>query len=319
MATHGRGTATGAGLGAEVGGAAACVVGSDNSTIYVQQRNLQDPQRKDIQMVQICFHFLLYRFWREIGEIGGDFVFHNDELIGEEVELKKRILSTVSLVNNTDQYVAFKNSNTVLLGVNVVIMEAQWVSPLGMKCKDKFLIQSTIVFSGTKEEEITSRLVAMDMKVLKDVQELKQDVEELNITKDVGDGRVAKAEGESKLARDIEELKLKLRKVEAKLNEVGQSSAVTSHFQANLMGGLNWLERVLVPIERGLHLQDESIITRLREDRHIAATESQKLIPEPAILETQIGQKEIQVDFLFLFVCVMALISLELGFQLLGS
>ncbi|KAF9602259.1 hypothetical protein IFM89_026344 [Coptis chinensis] len=27
------------------------------------------------------------RFWREIGEIGGDFVFHNDELIGEEDSL----------------------------------------------------------------------------------------------------------------------------------------------------------------------------------------------------------------------------------------
>ncbi|KAF9625488.1 hypothetical protein IFM89_023404 [Coptis chinensis] len=61
--------------------------------------------------------------------------------------------------------------------------------------------------------------VAMDMKVLKDVQELKQDVEELNVTKDVDDGRVAEAKGESKLDRDIEELKIKLRKVEAKLNK----------------------------------------------------------------------------------------------------
>ncbi|KAF9607171.1 hypothetical protein IFM89_032393 [Coptis chinensis] len=103
-----------------------------------------------------------------------------------------------------------------------------------------------------KEEEITSRLVnmkssqvAMNMKVLKDVQELKQDVEELNITKDVDDGRVAKAKGESKLVGDIEELKIKLRKVETKLNKVCQSSAVTSHFQVNLlMGGLNWLERM---------------------------------------------------------------------------
>ncbi|KAF9609429.1 hypothetical protein IFM89_016229, partial [Coptis chinensis] len=62
--------------------------------------------------------------------------------------------------------------------------------------------------------------VVMDMKVLKDVQELKQDVEELNITKDVDDGRVVEAKGESKLAGDIEELKIKLRKVEAKLNKV---------------------------------------------------------------------------------------------------
>ncbi|KAF9603606.1 hypothetical protein IFM89_037105 [Coptis chinensis] len=57
--------------------------------------------------------------------------------------------------------------------------------------------------------------VVMDMKVLKDVQELKHDVEELNITKDVDDGRVAETNGESKLAGDIEELKIKLRKVEA--------------------------------------------------------------------------------------------------------
>ncbi|KAF9613763.1 hypothetical protein IFM89_011487 [Coptis chinensis] len=88
--------------------------------------------------------------------------------------------------------------------------------------KPEETIQSLLSqFSGNHYIEVGFFLlvVVMDMKVLKDVQKLKQDVEELNITKDVDDGRVAEAKGESKLARDIEELKIKLRKMEVKLNK----------------------------------------------------------------------------------------------------
>lgn len=38
-------------------------------------------------------------------------------------------------------------------------MQAQKVAPPEMQCKDKFLVQSTIVPFGTSEEEVASDLV----------------------------------------------------------------------------------------------------------------------------------------------------------------
>lgn len=43
--------------------------------------------------------------------------------------------------------------------VDVVTMQAQRVAPPDMQCKDKFLIQSTVVPFGTTEEDITSDMV----------------------------------------------------------------------------------------------------------------------------------------------------------------
>lgn len=40
-----------------------------------------------------------------------------------------------------------------------VTMQAQEVAPPEMQCKDKFLVQSTLVSFGTSEDEITSNIV----------------------------------------------------------------------------------------------------------------------------------------------------------------
>ncbi|KAK4388481.1 Vesicle-associated protein 2-2 [Sesamum angolense] len=87
------------------------------------------------------------------------------------IEVKKQSLSTVHLANVTDQYIAFKVKTTspkkycVRPNVGIikpkstysftVTMQAQKSAPTEMLCKDKFLIQSTVVPFGTTEEEIT--------------------------------------------------------------------------------------------------------------------------------------------------------------------
>lgn len=43
--------------------------------------------------------------------------------------------------------------------LNVVRMQAQKLAPPDMLCKDKFLIQSTVVPADTTDEDITSSLV----------------------------------------------------------------------------------------------------------------------------------------------------------------
>ncbi|XP_021742353.1 vesicle-associated protein 2-2-like isoform X1 [Chenopodium quinoa] len=94
------------------------------------------------------------------------------------VELNKQIKCTVSLSNKTDQYVAFKVKTTspkkycVRPNVGViqpksvnefiVIMQALKTAPADMTCKDKFLVQSTIVPEGTMEEDITSEMFVKD-------------------------------------------------------------------------------------------------------------------------------------------------------------
>lgn len=45
-------------------------------------------------------------------------------------------------------------------GVNAVTMQAQAVAPPDMVCKDKFLIQSTVVPVGTTDEDITASMVS---------------------------------------------------------------------------------------------------------------------------------------------------------------
>lgn len=93
-------------------------------------------------------------------------------------ELKKHSSCSVQLANNTHHHVAFKVKTTspkkycVRPNVGVisskstceftVTMQAQRTAPPDMVCKDKFLIQSTIVPAGTIDEDITPSMFAKD-------------------------------------------------------------------------------------------------------------------------------------------------------------
>ncbi|KAH6769790.1 hypothetical protein C2S52_014593 [Perilla frutescens var. hirtella] len=93
-------------------------------------------------------------------------------------EVKKQSSCAVHLLNATEQYVAFKVKTTspkkycVRPNIGIikpkstydftVTMQAQKSVPSDMQCKDKFLIQSTVVPYGTSEEEITSSMFARE-------------------------------------------------------------------------------------------------------------------------------------------------------------
>ncbi|XWS57842.1 hypothetical protein CRYUN_Cryun09bG0208600 [Craigia yunnanensis] len=92
--------------------------------------------------------------------------------------LKKQCSCSVTLTNNTNQYVAFKVKTTsprkycVQPNVGIIMpksicdftvtMQAQREAPPDMICKDKFLIQSTVVPVGTADEDITSATFVKD-------------------------------------------------------------------------------------------------------------------------------------------------------------
>ncbi|KAG8370056.1 hypothetical protein BUALT_Bualt14G0077900 [Buddleja alternifolia] len=93
-------------------------------------------------------------------------------------EVKKQSSCAVHLANVTDQYVAFKVKTTspkkycVRPNVGIikpkstcdftVTMQAQKSAPSELQCKDKFLIQSTVVPFGTTEEEIMPGMFSKD-------------------------------------------------------------------------------------------------------------------------------------------------------------
>ncbi|KAF5196237.1 Vesicle-associated protein 1-1 [Thalictrum thalictroides] len=166
-------------------------------------------------------------------------------------ELKKQSSCSVQLVNNSDQYVAFKVKTTnpkkycVRPNVGVihpnatcdftVTMQAQRVVPPELQCKDKFLIQGTIVPYGTAEDAIPPDMFAKDsgnyleetkLKVVLTSPPLspvllpangvlKEDNEPSNIRDQVLTGvenlprihKVAKDEEHFKLAKNTEEMK----------------------------------------------------------------------------------------------------------------
>ncbi|OMO58011.1 Major sperm protein [Corchorus capsularis] len=92
--------------------------------------------------------------------------------------LKKQCSCKVTLTNTTNQYVAFKVKTTspkkycVRPNVGVIMpksicdftvtMQAQREAPPDMICKDKFLIQSTVVHAGTTDEDISSATFVKD-------------------------------------------------------------------------------------------------------------------------------------------------------------
>ncbi|KAI3408228.1 MSP domain-containing protein [Psidium guajava] len=96
----------------------------------------------------------------------------------QPLELKKQSTCTIRLANNSDEHVAFKVKTTspkkycVRPNAGIiapksacnfhVTMQAQRTAPADMICKDKFLIQGTVVSPGTRDEDITSGMFSKD-------------------------------------------------------------------------------------------------------------------------------------------------------------
>ncbi|KAK1423675.1 hypothetical protein QVD17_18982 [Tagetes erecta] len=287
-------------------------------------------------------------------------------------ELKKQSSCSVQMINKTNHYVAFKikttnpkkycvRPNTGVIDPNalcdfIVTMQAPKVAPPDMICRDKFLVQSTIVPEGTKEEDVTSNMFAkedgktVDEKKLKvifvsppdssdsspinDLSELVQDNESRELKEDIiqkdsshakvdegmevsqGAGKIIEAtrkeetlkrndavksieepvkqnqeyikrnEGlmqmndteELILAKDVEEMKCKVKELEAKLTEA------------------------------------KATILHLTEEKRSAIQEKHFLQGELDILRSK--KRGAQVGFPLLFVFMVSFVSLYLGYLL---
>ncbi|CAI9275058.1 unnamed protein product [Lactuca saligna] len=105
------------------------------------------------------------------GNMGGKLLELDGSSIKFICEIKKQSTSSVHISNISDEYVAFKvkttspkrfcvRPNSGIISPKsecsfTVTMQGLRSHPSEVECKDKFLVQSTVVDSGTKEEDIT--------------------------------------------------------------------------------------------------------------------------------------------------------------------
>ncbi|RZB54807.1 Vesicle-associated protein 2-2 [Glycine soja] len=268
-------------------------------------------------------------------------------------ELKKQSSCLVQLANNTDHFLAFKVKTTspkkycVRPNIGIikpndkcdftVTMQAQRMAPPDMLCKDKFLIQSTVVPVGTTEDDITSDMFAKDSgkfieekklrvvlisppssPVLLPVNgDMKHDPSnEINVQKDRLPSGVENIPPPRKVSEEVKGLEPAQDMKEDRADEdivprqaenVGDMKPAKDDVQSNLANESEELKS---------KLSAEVTITKLNEERRRNTQEKDLLKKELEVLKRQINTKGNQAGFPFLFVCMVALISVAVGYYI---
>ncbi|KAG4932034.1 hypothetical protein AAZX31_17G021900 [Glycine max] len=276
-------------------------------------------------------------------------------------ELKKQSSCLVQLANNTDHFLAFKVKTTspkkycVRPNIGIikpndkcdftVTMQAQRMAPPDMLCKDKFLIQSTVVPVGTTEDDITSDMFAKDSgkfieekklrvvlisppssPVLLPVNgDMKHDPSnEINVQKDRLPSGVENIPPPRKVSEEVKGLEPAQDMKEDRADEdivprqaenVGDMKPAKDDVQSNLANESEELKSKLSVMDSKLR-EAEVTITKLNEERRRNTQEKDLLKKELEVLKRQINTKGNQAGFPFLFVCMVALISVAVGYYI---
>ncbi|RWR94695.1 MSP domain-containing protein [Cinnamomum micranthum f. kanehirae] len=285
-------------------------------------------------------------------------------------ELKKQSSCQVQLVNNSEQYVGFKVKTTspkrycvrpntgVILPKStcdfIVTMQAQRGAPPDMQCKDKFLIQSTVVPFGSTSEDITPNLFSKEngryieenklkvvlvspphSPVLLPINgSLKQEPanEPSNLKDQLSNGVenlppshvVASKDFETakdfEVAKDFEAAKdLTVKDFEVSKDFEAAKDLTGKDFEVAkdfaVAKDVEELKSKLKDLELKLN-EAEKTITRLRDERSSTIQERDMLKQEQALAKMKSSVRKVQVGFPFLFVCFVAIISLALGYML---
>ncbi|TKY72019.1 Vesicle-associated protein 2-2 [Spatholobus suberectus] len=257
-------------------------------------------------------------------------------------ELKKESSCLVHLANNASHHVAFKVKTTspkkycVRPTVGIVkphgtcdftvTMQAQRTAPPDLLCKDKFLVQSAVVPFGTTEDDISSDLVSQFMKDNgRHVEEkklrvvlispssspvngdLKQDSPNqmppsLTVEKGLGTAQGMEEDGADRdtVLRSVEKVGDMKRVNDVKLSLAKDSEELKSR--------LSIMDAKLTEAER--------TIMKLNEERRKNTREKDLLKQELEMLKKKIKMKRAQEGFPLLFVCVVSLVSMAVGYYI---
>ncbi|GAB2266246.1 hypothetical protein Dimus_001267 [Dionaea muscipula] len=286
------------------------------------------------------------------------------------VELRKQCTCIVQLGNKTDQYVAFKVKTTspkrycVRPNAGVVeprgkceftvTMQAPRSAPTDLQCKDKFLVQGTVVPNGTSEESITSDMFSKDAG--KYVEEKKLKVTLVSPsgppTSVTGNSDVRQDTSHSssreidKAPRGVENLWSPRKDMdEFRSVDAIENSAFTADYTAaddNIIAksvesraaengveiklpkeGLNRQEieelKLKIDVLRLKLAEAEQTILKLTEEGSKVNREKDSVEQELALTRRHICAKTVYVGFPLLYVCMVALISVTSGYYMSRS
>ncbi|KAF9607450.1 hypothetical protein IFM89_035588 [Coptis chinensis] len=227
-------------------------------------------------------------------------------------------------------------------------MQAQKVAPTDLQCKDKFLIQGTIVSYGTTEEDITPDMFAKDsrryidenkLKVVLPINgALKEHNEASTLSDQVLDGvenhpplnKVPKEEEHFNVSKDAEalnpakdmEVLKQTMNVDFKLAEDVKElkPAMTLEDIKQTNGAEFKLAKDMeeLKVDKDVELKSTKNVKELELAKGVEELKSKlkeleaKLIG--AVLRRKNGARRDQVGFPFLFVCMAALIGVALGY-----
>uniref|UniRef100_A0A0D6QXB9 MSP domain-containing protein n=1 Tax=Araucaria cunninghamii TaxID=56994 RepID=A0A0D6QXB9_ARACU len=211
-------------------------------------------------------------------------------------EVKKQSSCSLELINNTDNYVAFKvkttspkkycvRPNTGIIEPKAtcdvtVTMQAQKEAPPDMQCKDKFLVQCVIAPSGTIIQDVTPEMFSKEP------------------------GKV------------IEENKLRVVYVSPPQPPTIQESPEEGSTQ-KVNGNVNPPSSDQVPTDiselKTKLSEAQSAISKLAEEKADFMKQKQKL-EEELTLANRSDQGRIRMGFSFLFVCFIGLVGIIVGY-----
>ncbi|KAE9609581.1 hypothetical protein Lal_00006424 [Lupinus albus] len=268
-------------------------------------------------------------------------------------ESKKQSSCLIQLRNKDDQYLAFKIKTTspkkycVRPNIGIikpkdacdftVTMQAQKTAPPDLNCKDKFLIQCTIVPFGTTEDDITSDMFAKDSgkyieeKKLRVVliappsspvlfqvnEDANQDSsKEIHAQKDwVPTLRVSEEVKDFKTTPDMEEDRTDEVIVDRRVENVRGMEPSKDAVQLSLAKDFEELKSRLGIMDSKLSEAKVNIM-KLTEERRTNTEEKDLLKKEMEVLKRKMNAKRVEDGFPLLFVCMVALVSMVAGYYI---
>ncbi|XP_014491970.1 vesicle-associated protein 1-2 [Vigna radiata var. radiata] len=222
-------------------------------------------------------------------------------------ELRKQISCSLQLSNKTDNYVAFKvkttnpkkycvrpNTGVVMPRSTcdvIVTMQAQKEAPPDMQCKDKFLLQSVVASPGATTKDITPEMFNKESG--HDVEECKLRV--VYVAPPQPPSPVREGSDEDSSPR-------------ASVSENGHSNALDFNAASKAFN------------ERGEH-QDISFearthISKVTEERNHVIEQNKRLQQELELLRRQASSRRSASGIPFMYVVLVGIIGIILGFLL---
>ncbi|KAI4370355.1 hypothetical protein MLD38_018714 [Melastoma candidum] len=217
-------------------------------------------------------------------------------------ELRKQISCSLQLSNKTDNYVAFKvkttnpkkycvrpNTGIVLPRSTsdiVVTMQAQKEAPLDMQCKDKFLLQSVIAAPGATNTDISPEMFNKESG--HDVEECKLRVVYVPPPQPVSPVREGSDEGSSPRAS-------------FSVNGIANASEFTAASRPYVDSHDNSFET-------------RALISKLTDERNSAIQLHKQLQQELELLKRQTSNRGGGGGIPFMFVVLVGLIGIILGY-----